>query len=285
MSTLRAYLDRLGIDGTPPPTLATLREVHRRHVGRVPYENLGIMLGRPPSVQPDECLARVGDVGRAGYCFHQNGALESALRQLGFAVERRHGHVWFRDENRYDRELTHLVLVVTGLPDDDNPPGLWWADVGLGDAFVEPLPLVAGEHVEGGFRYRMESVTPEAWTFFHDPAAHSFTGIEITSDPVGAGPVGAAHAQLSTPPEGPFTRILVAQRRDPDGIDSLRGCRLVRITPDGQDETILTTYDAWRGALVDVLGVHLGDVADDELRALFGRTWQAHQEWEAAGRP
>ena len=50
MSPTAAYLSRLGIDVPPPPTLDSLFLLHQRHLERVPYENLAIMLGRPPSV-------------------------------------------------------------------------------------------------------------------------------------------------------------------------------------------------------------------------------------------
>lgn len=282
---LAAYLRRLGLDGVPPPTLDTLRDLHDRHVARIPYENLAIMLGRPPSVAPEDCLVRAATVGRAGYCFHQNGAMEALLTALGYDVERRHGHVWFREEHRFDEELTHLVLVVTGLPSPDNPEGRWWVDVGLGDAFREPLPLVAGEHEQDGFRYRLEDVTPEGWTFLHDPAARSFTGLVVSSRTVDEHAVAAAHGQLSTPPSGQFTRVLVGQRRDRDGIDSLKCCRLLRIEAGAERETILTSYDEWRRALVEVLRLSLDGVDEDELRGLHARMWQAHLAWEEAGRP
>ena len=95
-----AYLRRLGVDGDLPPTHDTLVALHRAHLDAVPYENLGIMLGRPPSVDPGESLARVGAVGRAGYCFHQNGALGTVLGELGFELSRRHGHVYTTEDDR-----------------------------------------------------------------------------------------------------------------------------------------------------------------------------------------
>ena len=90
MSDTSAYLRRLGLGVTPPPTADTLFLLHRRHLERVPYENLEIMLGRPPSVDAAASLERVGELGRAGYCFHQNGAMELVLRELGYDVTRRH---------------------------------------------------------------------------------------------------------------------------------------------------------------------------------------------------
>ena len=55
-----AYLRRLGVEGDLPPTYDTLVLLHRAHLDAVPYENLATMLGRPPSVDPAESLARVG---------------------------------------------------------------------------------------------------------------------------------------------------------------------------------------------------------------------------------
>lgn len=282
--TTREHLGRLGIDEPLPPTLDSLRLLHARHLEHVPYENLATMLGRPPSVDPASCQERVAATGRAGYCFHQNAALERLLTALGYAVERRAGHVWHHEGDRWTARLNHLALVVGDLDTEDNPAGRWWVDVGLGDGFRHPLPLVPGEHVQDGFCYRITEVRENGWSLLHDPHG-TWTGIEVGDGPVGPADVLAAHAELSTPPEGPFTRVLVAQRRDATGVDSLRCCVLRRVEPDEVAETDLTAYDDWRGALGDVLRVPLDDVAEDDLRDLHGRMLAAHREWEAAGRP
>ncbi|SDC58903.1 arylamine N-acetyltransferase family protein [Nocardioides lianchengensis] len=280
----RRYLGWLGLDDVAlPPTLGTLRLVHARHLARVPYENLGIMLGNPPSVDPAASLERIATVGRAGYCFHHNGALELVLRDLGFEVERRHGHVWTAGVDGALPALNHLVLVVRDLPTPENPDGRWWADVGIGDGFAEPLPLVDGTYDDAGFRYELADVTGAGWSFRHDPAG-SFGGIEVTDGPTTPADVLAAHAELSTPPEGRFTRMLLVQRRDATGVDLLRGCVRSRVEPGGRTESELTSYDAWRAGLAEI-GVPLHDVPDDELVALFDRTLAAHQAWTSAGRP
>jgi arylamine N-acetyltransferase len=277
-----AYLSFLGYDDRPPPTLESLRDVHRRHLARVPYENLSIMLGRPPSVDPLDSLERVATVGRAGYCFHQNGALETVLVDLGFAVSRRAGAVWDTEEERRARALNHLVLVVSGLPTEDNPGGEWWPDVGLGDAIVEPLPLVAGGYEQGGFRYSITEVRDDGWSFTADPQG-SFEGLEV-----GAGPslaeVAACHTMLSTAPGGHFTRTVVVQRRMADHIDVVRGCLATTITPSGKAETELTTYAEWRAAIADGCGLSLAGVDDEELHALYARMWKGHLDFMAARR-
>jgi N-hydroxyarylamine O-acetyltransferase len=271
------YLSFLGYADRPGPTVASLTELHRRHLARVPYENLEIMLGRPPSVAPLDSLARVGRVGRAGYCFHQNGALEVVLRELGFAVERRHGHVWTSEDDRHTGLLNHLVLVVTGLPTDDNPGGEWWPDVGLGDALGAPLPLVVGEYEQGGFDYALTEVRADGWSFLADTTG-SFAGVEVSGVPTDA-EIADGHASLSTPPDGRFAKVLVVQRRMAEHVDVVRGCLSHRLTPGGQTEVELTSYDVWRSAIEDGCGLSLAGIGDAELRALFGRQLAAHHTY------
>jgi arylamine N-acetyltransferase len=226
----------------------------------------------------------VGAVGRAGYCFHQNGSLELVLRELGFATSRRHGHVWTSDDDRHDRSLNHLVLVADGLPTGDNPGGRWWVDVGLGDAFRDPLAVTVGRHDQSGFHYEITEVREDGWSFRHDRAG-TFTGIEISSLPIDQPAVDEAHARLSAPRDGRFAKILAVQRRDATGVDTIRGCLHLRTLPEGRTETELSSYSSWRAALVDGTRLPLEDVGDDELRALHDDQWAKHLAWTAAGRP
>lgn len=280
MSATSAYLRRLGIDTPPAPTLDALILLQRRHLERVPYENLGIMLGRPPSVDAAASLERVGALGRAGYCFHQNGAMELALRDLGYDVTRRHGHVWTDEVDRSGTSLNHLVLVVSGLPGPGNPRGDWWVDVGLGDGFREPLPLVVGTHRQDGFTYRIANVRPNGWSFLHD-AGGTFTGVEVIRRSTDEATVLAAHAELSAPGTGRFARILVVQRRFAGGLATLRGCLLTVTGVGGTSETELATFESWRAALGD-LHLEVGDIDPDELRALHERMWTAHLTWRSS---
>jgi N-hydroxyarylamine O-acetyltransferase len=270
MRTLAGYLDRLGLPGGLAPTTQTLTELQRRHQDAVPYENLAIMLGRPDSTDPARTLERVAAGGNAGYCFHHNGAFEIVLRALGFSVERRAGQVRGRPFPR----LNHLVLLVTV------DGRRWWPDLGLGDALREPVEVVAGEIRQGPYRYEITDVCADGWTFWHDPAAGSFPAVDVRAGQPTDAEVAQSHRELSTPPDGRFTQVLVVQRRDDTGASVLRGIRYQR-SGDGAFTRDLTSYDDWRTVLAS-LGVSLAGVTAGELRALHTRMRTAHEKWLAA---
>ncbi|SED33935.1 N-acetyltransferase [Nocardioides exalbidus] len=288
------YLAALGLAERPAATLDGLREVHRAHVARIPYDNLSIMLGRPDPVDPRAGVARVAAGGRLGYCFQQNGALEWLLTRLGFAVSRRHGHVWMHPEGQLASDLNHLVLVVSGLPTDENPGGHWWADAGLGEGFAEPLPLVRGEHDVDGWSYGIGAgygaqaagrpTGPAAWTYRHLPGG-VLSGIVVTSRDHSSDAVAAAHVALSLGEGSPFRRVLVAQRIDGPQQLTVRGLVHQVLTPGSRDQRDLVSYDDWRSALADDLLLPADDVTDDEWTSLWERTRASHRVWDEAGRP
>ncbi len=295
MSTdLAGYLARLGLTDVPTSSWQGLREVHRAHVARIPYDNLSIMLGRPDPAEPAACVARVVAGQRLGYCFQQNAAFEWLLTTLGFSVSRRHGHVWFHPDHQLDTDLNHLVLVVSGLPAAGNPGGHWWVDAGLGEGFAEPLPLVRGEHSVDGWSFGIGAVDdgpsvgpptgPEAWTYRHLPGG-SLAGIVVTSDDHGREAIDAAHTMLSHGHQAPFRRALIAQRTDGSRLIRMRGCTHQVLTPTSREQRDLTSYGQWRAALADDLLVAIEDVSDEEWRDLWDRTLTSHQEWDRAGRP
>ncbi len=84
------------------------------------------------------------------FCYELNGLFAWLLGELGFRATLLSARV-ARSDGTFSPEFDHLVLRV-GLP-DGRPPAegdvrSWIADVGFGDSFLEPVPLVAGRVVE-----------------------------------------------------------------------------------------------------------------------------------------
>jgi arylamine N-acetyltransferase len=279
---LHGDVRRLGLDDPGPPSAEGLAGIHRDQVERVPYTTVDIHLGRTTTVDPVESFDRVVTAGRAGYCFHCNGALSLLLRELGYDVRWHRGGVWSApDEVPLRPFANHLALTVHGLPTPVNPDGVWFVDAGLGDALHEPVALRAGEFRQGPFGY---TLTPSpaldgGWRFRHDPSG-SFVAMDFEPRLAGPDDFVGAHQSLSTSAESPFVRFLTVQRRDAAGSDKLISCTLLRKEGGETSERPLRSAAEWRAAFADVFGLTLDDTTADERDALYGRARAAQDAWD-----
>jgi N-hydroxyarylamine O-acetyltransferase len=279
------YLDRLGLS-REPPGVEQLCRLHRAHVERVPYENLEIQLGRPTSVDPAESADRIVRSRRGGYCYHLNGAFSALLHELGYEVTRHLAGVQGAAADAVCVNGNHMALTVRGLPHATCPGGEWLVDVGLGSALHEPAPLAEGAFRQGAFEYRLRAsdAEPGAWRFDHDPRV-GFQGMDFRSEAAAVSEFAAMHEHLSTSLESGFVRVAVAQRRDADGVDELRGVVFRRLAPEPEFETTIESAADWYQALADVFGLALHDVGRAERDGLWRRVLAAHDEYLARAAP
>ena len=138
-----AYLARIGVPPPEAPTFAALASLHRAHVMAVPFENLDISLGRPIRLDRASLLRKLVDDRRGGYCYELNGLFAMLLRHLGYAVDLVSARVTIAGGG-LTADYDHAALVVTSPLLDCDPVWPVLADVGFGDAFIEPLPLEDG---------------------------------------------------------------------------------------------------------------------------------------------
>ena len=274
-----AYLRRLGLE-PEPPSIDALRRLHRAQVERVPYETLWLHLGEALPAEEGAAVARVAGSTFGGYCFHLNGAFSALLRSLGFTVSRHIGGVHHGPEPEAERMTNHLVLVVSGLPDDESPDGQWFVDAGLGDALHEPLPLVEGEYRQGPYEFSLARSDGKVcdWHFVHDPAG-GFTGMGFRSEAADLPAFAATHTFLSTSPDSGFVRVVTVQRRHAAGADAIRGLVLARRDGDTSTETTLTNRNDWQAALADIFGIDLSGLGDAAVATLHDRLRTAHEKW------
>jgi arylamine N-acetyltransferase len=174
---------------------------------------------------------------------------------------------------------------VHDLPSDANPSGDWYVDAGLGDALHEPLPLAVGSYHQGPFHLDLREVSDGVgdWHLQHDPAG-SFAGMAWRSEPTEISAFAERHEWLSAAPESGFVRVLAAQRRDATGVDILRGLVLSRVG-DGAGQWTLTTQAELMDAFADVFRLDVGEISTERWSTLWAKLHEAHQRWEAAGRP
>ncbi len=224
---LTAYFHRLGYAGQPRPDLATLEALHLAHVGRIPFENLDVLLGRRISLELPELQAKLVLAGRGGYCFEHNSLFAAVLEALGFTPLRLEARVR-RGASGGTPARTHGLLQVR-LDGRD-----WLADVGFGaDGLLGPVPMDGAESAGHGLRRRVLAEPGgarvlQAWDGAAWQDLYAFA-------PVPVAPVDwlVANHYTSTHPASKFRRTLTAQLSSPARRLILRGRTLTRIGPEG----------------------------------------------------
>ena len=137
---LDAYFARIGYEGDAEPTLETLRGLHRAHPQAIPFENLDVLLGRPPALDPATLERKLVAEGRGGYCYEHNGLFAAVLEAIGFRVVPLAARVvWNAPVDRI-APRTHEALFV------ELDGEAWLCDVGFGrEAMSAPLRLNTDE--------------------------------------------------------------------------------------------------------------------------------------------
>ncbi len=258
---LQAYLERIGCDGVPGPSLAALDDVHARHLDRIPFENIDVFLGRPGGLDPESLQARLVRAGRGGYCFEQNTLFATALRALGFAVETLEARVRPPDATA-PLPRTHMLLRV------EVDGRAYLADVGFGgDGPRLPVPLdgTPREQPDGVYRVGREGGGVCVLRDRHAGAWRDLYAFTLT--PALTVDFEVAHHYTATHPESVFVRNLTVQRRGARERHVLRGRRYA-VERDG-GETAREIADGDLGPLLQgTFGLRL---APDVIRGILSR--------------
>jgi N-hydroxyarylamine O-acetyltransferase len=262
----RPLLERLGVDAPLRPDLPTLRRLHRAWRTRVPYENVDIQLGRPIRLEPEALLDKFGRRHRGGFCYEMNGALALLLESVGFAVEVAEAGV-LRATRGEEAWGNHVALLVT--VDGDR----WLADTGIGDAFLEPLPLREGSHRQGELVYRLERLDAGTWRVHHHPGG-TVASYDLRTEPRTLGDFAAPCRHLATSPDSPFVRVLVAQHHRDGRELALRS----RVVSAPGSERVLATVEEFTAAL-GAFRIPVADLGEAGVEALWVRTGGQYAAW------
>jgi N-hydroxyarylamine O-acetyltransferase len=255
---LAAYVERVGYAGRPDPTGATLRALHRSHVGAISFENLDILLGRGIALDLPALQAKLVRRPRGGYCHEQNLLFAAVLERLGFGVTRLLA--------RPDRALArgHCTLLV------EAGDGTWLADVGYGgQGPLEPVPLIAGPPMrQGGWWYRLDRDGDE-WVLSTADGRGWVSLYAVTPHPYRRPDFEMASYFTSTHPSSPFTHDIIVQRNTDSARYALRGHDLTVERPDGSRRRRPVDPDRLAGVLATVFGIGLTDDEAHRLRSAY----------------
>ena len=240
---VRQYLDRLQVQDAGPPTLEQLAFLHEQHLLRVPFENLDIQLGVPIVLDEAEILKKIVERKRGGFCYELNTAFAWLLRQLGYTVKVFAAEV-AKEEGGFGIPFDHMVLHVTL----DEP---WLIDVGFGDSFRYPLPLMSEVSIEQlGDRYRF--VTEGDWWILERSRSEEVNfktqyRFTLASQRLSDFESGCRYHQTS--PKSTFTRGSVCTKALPGGRITLTEDKIVTTRHDVRSEETVRSRGQWVAAL------------------------------------
>ncbi|WP_028616812.1 arylamine N-acetyltransferase family protein [Pseudomonas canadensis] len=109
----RLYLQRLGYDSPPAPTLQTLQDLQLRHVCTFAFENLSSLMRLPVPIDLPSVERKVLLEGRGGYCYELNQMFLALLQELGFDARGITGRVVMGGAPDARTARTHRLSLVT----------------------------------------------------------------------------------------------------------------------------------------------------------------------------
>lgn len=154
MFDVDTYLKHLGYTGTKEPNADNLRELHKRHMMTVPFDNSrnaakGLAIWDDVDADLDVFYQPLIEEGRGGICHELSGLFRGLLRELGYDVTVISAGVRGASD-KFGPDLEHMINLVR-LGDD-----LWLADVGFaGPSFTEPVRVSPDVQSQNGFDYRV----------------------------------------------------------------------------------------------------------------------------------
>jgi N-hydroxyarylamine O-acetyltransferase len=193
-----AYLRRLDIERAERPSLPFLTRLQRRHLLRVPFENLDIFWGQPIPLDVQHAFSKVLELRRGGYCYELNALFASLLSVLGFQVSLLSARVWRKSERAWGPEFDHLTLAVT-------LEQTYLVDVGFGDAFRAPMPLSTVVQSDISGRYRLaEGEWPDQLVLEHAVRDNWRPLYRVSREPRTLQAFAGMNASHQTSPASPF---------------------------------------------------------------------------------
>ncbi|WP_025859244.1 arylamine N-acetyltransferase [Pseudomonas sp. CHM02] len=113
LTNSRLYLQRLGYDAPPAPTLQTLQELQLRHVCTFAFESLSTLMRLPVPIDLPSVEQKVLLEGRGGYCYELNQMFLALLQELGFDARGITGRVVMGGPPDAHTARTHRLSLVT----------------------------------------------------------------------------------------------------------------------------------------------------------------------------
>ncbi|MDR3425925.1 arylamine N-acetyltransferase [Silvimonas sp.] len=263
MDFINLYLQRLGLtrDSLPADPVARLNLLHNTHQQCIAFNNIEVLLGRPPELDPDKVVDKVLRRARGGYCYELNGLFGCLLRELGYDTHFHLGKMLAGSGvGPEERPRTHHVISV--LIERQR----WMIDVSFGArGLVEAAVLQTEQpftqmdtlrYQPYGDGYLLQSQIKGEWQ-----TLYWFDLVEVyPADCV------MSNYYSSTHPTSPFLHNLMALRlTGPRARVTFNNLRVAQVSNGVREETLLTSSQQLRDAIEKHLHIVLDHTEAESL--------------------
>ena len=251
---LDSYLDRIGFEGPLRVDHDTLIAIHRKHLEKIPYENLDVQLGHRSDTSIEAAYSKIVERGRGGWCYEMNGLVGWALAVIGFPIKRVCGGV--ARSLRGDSAMGNHLVLITELEGKK-----LIVDTGFGDGFAEPIPLRAHDFNQRGFDFRLEQIDDRYWRL-NNHAHGGAPSFDFTLEPADETLLDSQCQYLQTSEESPFIMAFICQRFVQHGYEVQLGRMARSITPGGIETRLLNSAEEFVDRLQKTFDLDIPEAAD-----------------------
>ncbi|MGB3126159.1 MAG: arylamine N-acetyltransferase [Pseudomonas sp.] len=253
LTHLQVYLQRLGYDSPPPPTLQTLQELQLRHVCTFAFESLSTLLHAPVPIDLPSVEQKVLVDGRGGYCFELNSLFLALLQTLGFDARGLTGWVVMGGPPDARTGRTHRLSLVTldGVR--------YITDVGFG-GMVPSSPLQLDTEATQATAHEPYRLTFNDGTYtLWAQVGEEWRGLYVFDlQPQAAIDYEIGNWYVSTHPASPFVGQLKAALLAPGKRHTLNNAHYaIHYLDRPSEKRALESADELAGLLSDTLGIRL----------------------------
>ena len=231
------YFEQIGLTMPVSASVDDLARLQLAHLSRFPFQSLSTVLHYPISMELDDIDRKMVTEELGGYCFEHHILTMDILKHIGFEVRPLTGYIIHDNQPQLIKARTHMLLLVT----IDQQPYLF--DVGYGGLVpTAPLKLVIDvvqDTPHGQYKITafgdtliMQTLIKNQWQMLYgfDLQLRNHADLEM------------ANWFVSTYPQSPFRKMLMASRIEPNGIrHNLMNLRYRRY--EISQPTVTTNFD------------------------------------------
>ena len=142
------YLKRIDYNDVIDVTDEVLTNLHKKHVFRIPFENLDVYYKRIFNLDIGNIYRKIINDRRGGFCYELNLLFNWLLNDMGFSSRIIASRI-FNEDGTVGPEFDHMSIYVKAKKE-------FLLDVGYGDLFVTPIEIKKGSQFDGRNYFKIE---------------------------------------------------------------------------------------------------------------------------------